>query len=180
MSAKKTKGKKSKKKNTNSETVAVTSETNTRPVYEQAGFRRRLAALIYDFVLNVGIWMTVTGLYITAFVAIADSPPQESPILQFTLFPILLGSTFLFYYWFWTHGGKTLGMQAWHIRAVTEEGEPLSFADCVRRTCFGFPLVWAGGLGLIWVILDKDNTALHDHLSKTRVVHIPKEKKKKK
>lgn len=163
-----------KKKSKNSPKVKATPE-EVKPSYEQAGFFRRLAALVYDFLLNLGIWMAVTGIYIAIFVSITDEPPGESLILQFTLFPLLFGSTFFFYAWFWTHGGKTLGMQAWRLRAVTNDGNPMTLKDCVIRTAASLPLISLFGLGLLWVLLDRENTALHDHLSKTRVIYMPKE-----
>ena len=30
---------------------------------------------------------------------------------------------------FWTHGGQTLGLRAWHLRVVREDGAPLRWAD---------------------------------------------------
>lgn len=152
-----------------------TTPENTKASYSQAGFFRRLAALIYDFLLNLGIWMVTTGIYIAVFVSITDEPPGESLILQLTLFPLLFASTFFFYAWFWTHGGKTLGMQAWRLRAVTSDGNPMTIKDCLMRTIAAIPLISLFGIGLLWVLLDRENTALHDHLSKTRVIYIPKE-----
>jgi uncharacterized RDD family membrane protein YckC len=63
-------------------------------------------------------------------------------------------------------------MRAWHLRAVSESGKPLSVPSASLRFVCGF-LAWPpAGLGVLWLYLDRDRLAIHDRLSRTRVVHL--------
>ena len=65
--------------------------------------------------------------------------------------------------------GQTLGMRAWHLRAVSESGKPLARARRAARCVCG-ALAWApAALGVLWLYLDPEHLALHDRLSRTRV-----------
>jgi len=72
----------------------------------------------------------------------------------------------------WTRSGQTLGMRAWHLRAVGESGKPVGWKAAALRLSVGV-LAWApAALGVLWLYADPDHLALHDRLSKTRVVHL--------
>jgi uncharacterized RDD family membrane protein YckC len=72
----------------------------------------------------------------------------------------------------WTRSGQTLGMRAWHLRAVTPSGQPLAWKAATLRLVFGV-LAWApAALGVLWLYADPEHLALHDRWSKTRIVHI--------
>ena len=84
----------------------------------------------------------------------------------------LCAATVLFFGWFWTRWGQTLGMQAWRLRIERLDGSrptwPQSLARllgaCVSAACLG-----AG----YWVILfDPRRRAWHDRWSGTRIVRI--------
>ena len=87
----------------------------------------------------------------------------------------LIGVIAGYYLLNWTRSGQTLGMRAWHLRAVTPAGKPLALKDAVLRCIFGV-LAWApAALGVLWLYFDPEHLALHDRLSKTRVVHLQQE-----
>jgi len=72
----------------------------------------------------------------------------------------------------WLHGGQTLGMRAWHLRVVTDLGKPLRFKAAVLRLIYG-ALAWTpAALGVLWLYVDPEHLAVHDRLSKTRVVRL--------
>jgi uncharacterized RDD family membrane protein YckC len=72
----------------------------------------------------------------------------------------------------WMRSGQTLGMRAWRLRAVTDTGKPLRGRAAVLRFVCGV-LAWPpAGLGVLWLYLDPDHLAIHDRLSKTRVVRL--------
>jgi uncharacterized RDD family membrane protein YckC len=72
----------------------------------------------------------------------------------------------------WIRSGQTLGMRAWHLRAVTESGRPLGWKSAALRLGFG-ALAWApAALGVLWLYADPEHIALHDRLSGTRVVRL--------
>ncbi len=45
----------------------------------------------------------------------------------------MIGVIYLFFAYFWVHGGQTLGMRAWRFRLLRDDGEPLTTADAGRR-----------------------------------------------
>jgi uncharacterized RDD family membrane protein YckC len=70
----------------------------------------------------------------------------------------------------WTRSGQTLGMRAWRLRTLTDSGKPLQVAQGVSRFCWGL-VAWAPfGLGVLWLYADPAHLAVHDRLSRTRVV----------
>ncbi|MBT8442506.1 MAG: RDD family protein [Gammaproteobacteria bacterium] len=138
--------------------------------YPPAGLPRRLAAFIYDGLLVLGL------LVIPTLVAIAmrggESIPPGSLLFQLLLIVTAGG----FFIWFWTHGGQTLGMRSWRLRVERQSGEPLSYRHALVRFLVGILSIAAGGLGLLWILIDPDKLAWHDRAADTRVVILPGKK----
>lgn len=143
-----------------------------------ANLWRRVASIVYDQLILWAIWIATGFVHALIFgIDTAENPKQ----LQHTLFPMLLGSTFLFYYWFWTHGGQTLGMRAWRLRVIDArlDGTPPHLIKCILRFIGAFFSVSAFGLGYLWVLFDPNNDTWHDRISGTRTLVVPKEENKK-
>lgn len=85
-------------------------------------------------------------------------------------YPIyLVGVSFLFFGWFWTHGGQTLGMRAWKIKILTPDGRAISWLQAAQRF-FAALLSWLFfGLGFWWILFDKQKRSWHDRLSNSSV-----------
>ena len=129
-----------------------------------AGLGRRLAALSYDLVLLAGLWFIATALVLPFNGGEAFRPRHWSYSLY------LLSVTFLFFGWFWTHGGQTLGMKAWGLRVRTMNGDALRWKQAVVRLAAACFSLGALGLGYLWIVFDREGLAWHDRLSRTRVV----------
>jgi uncharacterized RDD family membrane protein YckC len=136
-----------------------------------AGFGRRLAALLYDAVLLAALLVIFTSgaVFLNHGVALE----RRTAGAWFYLYQAGLGSVVAGYYLVnWLRSGQTLGMRAWRLRAVTESGRPLGWKAAVLRLGLGV-LAWApAALGVLWLYADPEHLALHDRLSKTRVVHL--------
>ncbi|MEJ2743996.1 MAG: RDD family protein, partial [Gammaproteobacteria bacterium] len=80
------------------------------------GVFRRLAALLYDSIVVIAIAFTATNIYLMVYHASVGLAPHalDPTFLQTTLFPLIVLASVAFFTWFWTHGGRTLGMRAWH------------------------------------------------------------------
>lgn len=91
------------------------------------GLARRLACFIYEGVLLFGVVFVAGYLYSTLTQQRHAMEGQHG--LQAFLF-IVLG---IYFIWFWSHGGQTVAMKAWHIRVVDGEGQPLSQARALGR-----------------------------------------------
>ena len=149
--------------------------------YPAAGLWRRLGAMIYDLLLVGALTMcysfivlgTYKGLGIVEFSEDFSSPLEGLPkyLFQLGLFLVIVG----FYGWFWRSvGGQTLGMKAWRIQLVTEDMTTPSWPLCATR-CVLATLSFAGiGIGYFWCWFDKHGHCLHDRLSKSYVIALPK------
>jgi uncharacterized RDD family membrane protein YckC len=136
-----------------------------------AGFGRRAAALVYDAFLLAALLMIFTGgaLFFTHGAAVVPATAGAWVyVYRAGLVLVIAG----YYVLNWLRSGQTLGMRAWRIRAVTAGGEALNWRAAVLRAAFGL-LAWApAALGVLWLYLDPDHLALHDRLSKTRIIRL--------
>lgn len=126
---------------------------------------RRLGAVCYDTLLLVAV-LFIAGLPLP----LVPEAVRFEPWVRYAMFAYLLGVSFVFFGWFWTHGGQTLGMRAWRLRVVTADGEALAWRQAWRR--FVWALVsWAVlGLGFVWSLVDAQRRTWHDRASATRLV----------
>jgi len=135
-----------------------------------AGFGRRLAALIYDSVLLVAL-LTV---YTTALVFARGGALTEETAGGWWYAYRSGEIVFIagYYVLNWTRSGQTLGMRAWHLRAVSASGGRLEFAPAVLRVVCAVVAWSPAALGVLWLYFDPDHLALHDRLSNTRMLHL--------
>ena len=144
---------------------------------------RILAAMAYDSILVIAIWMVVTFI-ILSFFGVENARTLEGeavvldPIYKNITFTAMIVSAWAFYGWFWTHSGQTLGMQAWRIRVVSKQGQPVTVAQSVVR--FGTAMVsWLLlGIGYWMMLFNSEKETLHDRISNTKLVSVPLMEKK--
>ena len=132
------------------------------------GLIKRLAAMLYDLILLFGMLLLAATLVIVPYSALSGAEVHLDGLVKFLFQLYLLAAWGLFFFYFWVHGGQTLGMRTWRLRLVRDDGRPLTLADAGRR------LLWSSlmpaPLGLLWVPFDKEGLAPHDHLSRTRPI----------
>lgn len=130
---------------------------------------RRFAAAGYDALLLIATIM----LAALPFVLLARGAPEHwAARLAFQCY--LLVVCFVFLGWFWVHGGQTLGMRAWRLKVVTRENGPLTWRHAALRFAAGL-VSWATlGAGYFWSWFDREGLTLHDRISGTRLVLLPK------
>jgi uncharacterized RDD family membrane protein YckC len=133
-----------------------------RPV-SAPGLLRHLAAIIYDFFLLIAVLFVATALILPLNAGVAFTARQIA-------YPVyLLVISFLFYGWFWTHGGQTLGLRAWNLKVLTLNQQNMSWKQALLRFLTAI-LSWSiCGLGFLWIVLDKNQRSWHDYLSGTAV-----------
>ncbi len=136
------------------------------------GLLRRMAAIVYDTLLILACMFLVTIPFISA----RDGDPvevDENLAYQAVLMLVL----YAFFTGFWTHSGRTLGMQSWGLQLETQDGRLPSLSAATIRF-FAALISWAPlGLGFFWQLWDKEHLTWHDRLSRTRLVFYPKIKK---
>jgi uncharacterized RDD family membrane protein YckC len=133
-----------------------------------AGFGRRFAALLYDGFLLFAVLIPYAGVVVWIH---GGAVTEESGRLGWWAFRtgallIMAG----YYVLNWTRSGQTLGMRAWRLCALTDAGKPLQVGQGIVRFCWGVVAWLPFGLGVLWLYADPERLALHDRLSRTRVV----------
>jgi uncharacterized RDD family membrane protein YckC len=137
---------------------------------------RRLAAIVYDSALVAAVMLMAMALVVVPIDLFFGSESfdgatlRTNPFYLAYLFCVMVG----FHILFWTRGGQTLGMRAWRLKVLRNDGQPLQLKDALLRY-FAAILSWAlFGLGFIWILLDKEGLAWHDRISNTRLVILEK------
>ncbi len=139
------------------------TESKTNNNLQAPGFFRRLAAICYDSFLLVAVFFLVTSMLLPVNSGKAFAPNQYYyPVILFVV-------GYLFFAWFWTHGGQTLGMRAWKLKLTTENDQPISWQIAACRYFAACLSLLSLGLGFCWIIIDTDKKAWHDYLSKTKL-----------
>ncbi|HMK87503.1 MAG TPA: RDD family protein [Steroidobacteraceae bacterium] len=135
-----------------------------------AGFGRRIAALIYDGFLLAALLMLYTAVVIGPHGRAVTEKDSGSGWYVYRAGELLIIAAYFVLNW--TRSGQTLGMRAWHLHAVSAAGRPLTLRAALARFLWAL-LAWApAGLGVLWLYVDSERLALHDRLSKTRLVHV--------
>ncbi len=157
------------------------------------GFIKRLLLVVYDGLLMIA------AVILTSFVLMAllftvspegylytmvSRPELSRPMLELTdhgrnlsgalLAANLFITSFIFYGWFWTHGGQTLGMRAWNLYLIKPDGKFIDWKIAFIRYLYAAVSWLSFGLGFTWILLSKQNQSWHDTLTNTKIVFVPK------
>ena len=128
---------------------------------------RRLAAFCYDLLLLTALLFCFTLVVLTVRLGAAVPPGSW-------WFPLcLVGVAMAFFCGFWAHGGQTVGMRAWRIRVVCDDGGPLGWPRAAARFAAALVAAVPAGLGLWWSAFDRQKRGGHDRWTRTRVVRVP-------
>lgn len=136
-------------------------------IIQPASLWRRLAAAVYDVLLLVAVWF---GAAVVALVA-RQGETVPAGTWWFTCYLLAVG--FVFFGWFWTHGGQTLGMRAWRMQVRGTDGSGLTWLQALQRYLVALPS-WLSIVGMLWCLIDAQRRALHDIASGSEVVLLPR------
>lgn len=150
----------------------------------RAGLIRRLAAIMYDWLILAALWMAamalalllVALLNVVGVISLANYTDHADFITQhkiwFQLYSVFW--FFWFYLYFWYKGGQTLGMRAWRLFLVQQDGTAISFKQALIRAVTALL-----GVGNFWLWLRwGKGLALQDQLSNTQVIVLTKDQSK--
>ncbi|WP_233279498.1 RDD family protein [Acidihalobacter yilgarnensis] len=132
----------------------------------RVGLPRRLLSIAYDGLLMFALLIVANALLIPFLHGKSITPGNH--LYQLYLLYVI----YLFFAWFWIHGGQTLGMKAWGIHLVSDDGKPIGWWRATVRF-FSAIISWAllGG-GFLWSLVDREKRSLHDILSHTRLIRV--------
>jgi len=129
--------------------------------------------MFYDAILLAGVLFIATALLLPFRSGEAFGPQH------FAYDAYLFGVGFLYYGWFWTHGGQTLGMRAWQMRVLADAGGTMTWTRATVRFLVAILSLSLFGLGFWWSLWDIRERCWHDRLSRTHLVrqdwsgHLP-------
>ena len=140
------------------------------------GIMRRLAAIIYDLFLLVAVILVAVSLF-TIVVELIAGQSSSSELLDtpwikllFQLYLLLVSA--LFYVWFWTHGGQTLGLKVWKLKVVDDNLCEIGMKKAAMRLVWSVVTCIPFGVGFLWALFNKNRLTLYDQLSGTRLVQL--------
>ena len=150
---------------------------------------KRLLAAIYDS------FLVLATIFIATALTMPFTQGNISSGNRIYMSIYLLTVIYIFYAWFWTHGGQTLGMRAWQQKLISSDGGTVSWKQSFIRFITGLPAWLLFIIGLIlwiktdiaesltaipgwvftmaggaWVLINHLNNNWRDKLSDTRVI----------
>ena len=150
-----------------------------------AGFASRLLAMIIDSVILVLTYVILTwfisvslrvlplgrifGFSLTALFGQEGSGQQLNPE---TVVAVLTLSTIVYYVFFWTMTGQTLGMILLGLRVVTIEGRRLTIWRSILRFIGYMIAALPFFLGFVWILVDDRRQGWHDKIAGTYVAYV--------
>ena len=162
--------------------------SNNPAATANVGLVRRLMTIVYDSFLVFACCLLTGGIVVASKVAMTSSADIETmranheraisgPIESAVLFTVCLVTVYAFYVYFWRKTGQTLAMQAWRSKIVsTSDGGTPTLQQCTIRFVVAFFSLLFGGLGFLWLLVDRDGQTWHDRASGTHLILLPKQK----
>ncbi|WP_440054072.1 RDD family protein [Pseudoalteromonas sp. T1lg65] len=155
--------------------------------FPPAGFIRRIASLIYDSLVVVAFSMLTTVVFLLIIQGIislgylsleghedVSALIQSTPWLYGLRAVLLISVAVIFFSYFWTKSGQTIGMRAWRLKVQMPDGKLLTWQVAIARS-----LCALLGLGNLVALVDfKKKRALQDILCGTEMVVLSKEENK--
>jgi len=141
-------------------------QTNHPSGKKHISLLRRLGAIFYDSFLLLTV-LFVASLIIVVFTGIK---PEDSYFFLFQIYIFVIA--YLFFAWFWTRDGQTLGMRTWKMKVVNEDGSRITWNKALLRFAVSIFSWLVLGLGFLWSLWDREHRTWHDIVSKTKLVKV--------
>lgn len=139
--------------------------------HQPAPLWRRFMAMLYDSLLLAAALM-LSALPVVIFY---DGITSGWARLAFQIY--LLVVAFVFFGWFWVHGGQTLGMRSWRLRLISEEDKAVGWKTALVRFMAALLSGLVAGLGYLWALVDARHRTWHDRISNSYIILLPKTNK---
>jgi uncharacterized RDD family membrane protein YckC len=116
--------------------------------------------------LDASVVLTALGIFGTVFYLAGGQVTLNGKTVP--MFLGVIAALVIFYRLLWCLGrGDTPGMKWTHLRLVNFDGQKPNRRQRFFRLCSGTLSLFAGGLGLLWALVDEETLTWHDHISKT-------------
>jgi uncharacterized RDD family membrane protein YckC len=160
------------------DSLHATSEilTSREKSMKFAGSITRLVAYLIDG-LSLGILAGLVSFFLGGLVGLTAGTGSGflnfiSGTLGLLLLVVVTLFQFIYFGWFWSRDGQSIGMKLLNIKVVRRQSEgPLSFVRAGLRGSVGY---WISslifGLGFIWILFDGHKEGWHDKIFDTWVI----------
>lgn len=135
-----------------------------------APLRLRLAAAVYDLLPLLGLWFVAAVLALAVTGGGLDTRTLAGKMIVQGLAFALSAAYFVVS---WARGGQTIGMRAWKLRVVDQEGRRVSWSRAVLRFVVALVSLAALGAGFWWALFDPEGRTWHDMAAATRMLRQP-------
>lgn len=126
---------------------------------------RRLLAMLYDAVIVLGLLMLASAVALP----FGEMNKIAFRDFWFTLWLVTVCAAYFTASW---HNGMTVGMRAWKLQLMTQEGKKVSWPRCLLRFLVALISISCLGLGVFWALVDKQKRGWHDLAAGTLLVHL--------
>lgn len=136
-----------------------------------AGFVTRMFAFIIDLAVIaaiVAIGGGVSTLIDAAIQGMGLQPTIDMTVIYVWMIPFIFGA---YYTMFWSLTGRTVGKWFMGLRVIGRDGLPPSIGRSIIRFLGYGVSALAFWIGYVWVIIDDERRAWHDHFARTHVVY---------
>jgi len=148
--------------------------TKTLETYRRPSLLRHLGVIVYDLLLLISVLLFASAIAVGINALTQGGEAIRSGNPFFLLY--LIATSYVFYAWFWMHGGQTLGMRSWKVHLISADNNSLTWQKAFMRFVIAL-LSWLPlGLGFWWQFTGKDKISLTDQLSATRLHYQQKKK----
>lgn len=145
----------------------ITSTSSERRV----SLWRRLAALFYDVLPLMALWMIAAFAYLLALRGRYD-PRHPHWAMRLGLQSALLAVTAAYFMISWTRIGQTIGMRAWRLKLQREDGGAIGAWRALARFVLALTSLLLAGAGFWWALFDAEKRTLHDRVCRTVMVRL--------
>ncbi len=119
---------------------------------------RRMACFLYEGVLLFGVLM-IAGYLFSSLTQQRNAMVGRHGLEAFLF--LVLG---IYFGWFWSRGGQTVAMKAWHVRLVDRGGGGVSQARALARYVLAY--AWfLPGLAVPWLLASRSVGAIFGWLA---------------
>lgn len=126
-------------------------------------------AIFYDTFLLMAILLIFAAISMTMNRGIAiETSDNFQPVYAIFMF----GVCYLYFAWFWIHGGQSLGMKTWQIKLQSCENANINWKIAAIRFVSAIFSWSIFGIGFLWALFDKKNRGWHDLISKTELIDL--------
>lgn len=152
------------------------SATTASVASSPAPLWRRFAAMGYDLLPLLGLWIVAAAVWQFALYRGEDpgrlAHALHSQWAQAALDLWLLVVAGAYFVASWTRVGATIGMRAWKLRLVREDGKRIDARTAVVRYLLALVSLAALGCGFWYALSNAQRRTWHDRVCGTRMTRI--------